>query len=283
MAIKNSVAKVMRYLKKNGFGNTVYALIERVFFAYNKNYTYQEPEKAILECQKNTQFTDDILISIVVPTYETKEIHLREMIESVLCQTYEKFELILVDASTTAAVKDVVKTYEDARIVYHKLAKNAKHFGGELAVNQEIEVMVIENNPETRRIRLGVKQLTENPWEKFAKEHKAGSTLEGEVVSITDFGVFVKAAEGIEGLVNKSNLCESREESFEDAVKKYNVGDKINVFVVDVNVSKQKVAFSVKEYKQKLQRDEISQYMSSSNNGDDEAYTPFGDLLKTKN
>ena len=162
-------------------------------------------------------------------------------------------------------------------------SKNAKHFGGELAVNQEIEVMVIENNPETRRIRLGVKQLTENPWEKFAKEHKAGSTLEGEVVSITDFGVFVKAAEGIEGLVNKSNLCESREESFEDAVKKYNVGDKINVYVVDVNVSKQKVAFSVKEYKQKLQRDEISQYMSSSNNGDDEAYTPFGDLLKTKN
>jgi small subunit ribosomal protein S1 len=143
--------------------------------------------------------------------------------------------------------------------------------------------MVIENNPETRRIRLGVKQLTENPWEKFAKEHKAGSTLEGEVVSITDFGVFVKAAEGIEGLVNKSNLCESREESFEDAVKKYNVGDKINVFVVDVNVSKQKVAFSVKEYKQKLQRDEISQYMSNSNNNEDEAYTPFGDLLKTKN
>ena len=162
-------------------------------------------------------------------------------------------------------------------------SKNTKHFGGELSVNQEIEVMVIENNPETRRIRLGVKQLTENPWEKFAKEHKAGSTLECEVVSITDFGVFVKAAEGIEGLINKSNLCESREESFEDAVKKYNVGDKINVFVVDVNVSKQKVAFSVKEYKQKLQRDEISQYMSSSNNGDDEAYTPFGDLLKNKN
>lgn len=162
-------------------------------------------------------------------------------------------------------------------------SKNVKHFGGELSVNKEIEVVVIENNPETHRIRLGVKQLTENPWEKFAKEHKPGSTLEGEVVSITDFGIFVKAAEGIEGLVNKSNLCESREESFEEAVKKYNVGDKINVFVVDVNVSKQKVAFSVREYKQKLQRDEISQYMSSSNNGEDEAYTPFGDLLKNKN
>ena len=62
-----------------------------------------------------------------------------------------------------------------------------------------------------------------------------------------------------------------------------NVGDKINVYVADVNVSKQKVAFSVKEYKQKLQRDEISQYMSTSNSNEDEAYTPFGDLLKNKN
>ena len=125
MAIKNSVAKVMRYLKKNGLRNTVYALVERVFFAYNKNYTYQETDKAILEFQKNTKFSDDILVSIVVPTYETKEVHLREMIESVLCQTYEKFELILADASTTASVSDVAKTYKDARIVYHKLAKNA--------------------------------------------------------------------------------------------------------------------------------------------------------------
>ena len=125
MAIKNSIAKVMRYLKKNGLGNTVYALIERVFFAYNKNYTYRKPEKEVLDQQRNIEYADNILVSIVVPTYETKEVHLREMIESVLCQTYEKFELILADASTTKAVETVVETYKDARIVYQKLAKNA--------------------------------------------------------------------------------------------------------------------------------------------------------------
>ena len=54
------------------------------------------------------------------------------------------------------------------------------------------------------------------------------------------------------------------------------------MFVVDVNPDKQKVAFSVKEFKKKLQRDEISQYMSSSNNDGDDAYT-LGDMLKTKN
>ena len=86
--------------------------------------------------------------------------------------------------------------------------------------------------------------------------------------------------------IGKRKIVEYNNKSWEKNVKvlkKYNVGDKINVYVADVNVSKQKVAFSVKEYKQKLQRDEISQYMSTSNNSDDEAYTPFGDLLKNKN
>lgn len=125
MAVKNSVAKVVRYLKKNGLGNTVYATIERVFFSCHKNYTYQKPDKAVLDKQRKTQCNSQILISIVVPTYETKEAHLREMIDSVLSQTYENFELILADASKTKNVLEVVNTYKDARIVYHKLAKNA--------------------------------------------------------------------------------------------------------------------------------------------------------------
>lgn len=160
--------------------------------------------------------------------------------------------------------------------------KKVKHPGSELTVDQEIEVIVIESDSENHRIRLGVKQLTEDPWQQFCATYKPGSTLEGEVVSIADFGIFVRAPGGIEGLVNKSNLSESREETFEEAVKKYNVGDKINVYVVDVNPEKQKAAFSVKEFKRKQQRDEISQYMSSVDNDNDGAFT-LGDFLKNKN
>ncbi len=125
MAVKNNVAKVMRYFKKNGFVNTIYATVERVFFAYHKNYTYQTPKEDELQLQRETKFVSDILVSIVVPTYETRENHLREMIDSVLSQTYQKLELVLADASSTSNVLDVVKTYDDARIVYKKLAKNA--------------------------------------------------------------------------------------------------------------------------------------------------------------
>lgn len=160
--------------------------------------------------------------------------------------------------------------------------KKVKHPGSELEVGQEIETMITECDPENHRIRLSIKHLTEDPWQQFLAAHKPGSTLEGEIVSIVDFGIFVRAPEGIEGLVNKSNLSENRDEPFEEAVKKYAVGDKINVYVMDVNPEKQKVAFSVREFKKKQQREEISQYMSSSDGGNDGAYT-LGDLLKNKN
>ena len=159
--------------------------------------------------------------------------------------------------------------------------KKIKHPGSELTVGQEIEAVVIECNPEEHKIKIGMKQVTANPWKEFADQYKPGSTLEGEITSITEFGLFVKAPNGIEGLVNKANLSEEKDVPFEEAIAKYKVGDKINVFVVDVNTEKEKVAFSVREYKRKQQRDEISQYMSSNGDDDDGAYT-LGDLLNTK-
>ena len=159
--------------------------------------------------------------------------------------------------------------------------KKVKHPGSELKVDQEVDAVVIENDPEQRRIKVGLKQLTDDPWQKFAEEYQPGSTLEGEITSITDFGVFVKTPVGIEGLINKSNLSEDRETPFEEAVKKYKVGDKINVYVVDVKKDKEQVAFSVREFKKKQQRDEISQYMSSAASDNDGAYT-LGDALNAK-
>ncbi|MCR4734930.1 MAG: 30S ribosomal protein S1 [Treponema sp.] len=157
--------------------------------------------------------------------------------------------------------------------------KKVKHPGSELSVEQEIEAVVLECDAEAHKIRVGMKQVTDNPWVAFAEEYQVGSTLEGEITSITDFGVFVKAPNGIEGLVNKANLSDEKDVPFEEAVAKYKVGDKLNVYVVDVNAEKEKVGFSVREYKRKQQRDEISQYMSSSNSSDDGAYT-LGDFMK---
>jgi len=159
--------------------------------------------------------------------------------------------------------------------------KRVKHPGSELEVGKEIEVIVIECDAESRRIRLGIKQLTDDPWEKFGAAYKVGSTVEGEVSSITDFGVFVKVPGDIEGLIHKQNLVESREETPEEALAKYAVGDKIKAVVIEINPRNKKTAFSIRDFKRKQQQEEISQYMSTEQEDDDSSYT-LGDLLKNK-
>jgi small subunit ribosomal protein S1 len=158
--------------------------------------------------------------------------------------------------------------------------KKVKHPGSELQVGQEIEVIVIGLDKESRSIRLGIKQLTEDPWQSFAATYKPGSFVEGEVSSITDFGIFVRVPGGIEGLIHKTNLPENREENPDDAIKKYHAGDKIKAVVLELQPEKQKVAFSIRDYQKRVQREEISRYMAEEES-DDSTFT-LGDFLKSK-
>jgi small subunit ribosomal protein S1 len=158
--------------------------------------------------------------------------------------------------------------------------RKIKHPGSELAVGQEIEIMVIAVDKENRNIRVGIKQLSEDPWQKFAETYKPGSLVEGEISSITDFGIFVKVPGGIEGLIHKSNLSENRDDNPDEALKKYQAGDKIKAVVLEVQPAKQKVAFSIRDYQKKVQRDELSRYMAAEES-DDSTFT-LGDALKSR-
>jgi small subunit ribosomal protein S1 len=158
--------------------------------------------------------------------------------------------------------------------------KKVKHPGSELSMGQEVEVMVIAVDRNNRNIKLGIKQLSEDPWRNFAAAYKPGSRVEGEVSSVTDFGVFVKVPGGIEGLIHKTNLGENREESPEDALKRYHPGDKITAVVLEMQPEKQKASFSIRDYRKKVQRDEISRYMAEEEAG--ESTVTLGDLLKSK-
>ncbi|MDR1176713.1 MAG: 30S ribosomal protein S1 [Treponema sp.] len=158
--------------------------------------------------------------------------------------------------------------------------KKVKHPGSELTAGQELEIMVISAEPEAHNIRLGIKQLTEDPWKSFAEAYKPGTMVEGEVSSITDFGIFVRVPGGIEGLIHKTNLVENRDDNPDDALKKYQIGDKIKAVVLELQPEKQKVAFSIRDYQKKVQRDEISRYMAGEES-DGSAFT-LGDFLKSK-
>lgn len=121
----SNLKKTLRYLKKNGIRQAFYAVRERIDTEKTEDYTYVMPDKRVLEEQIRQARKMKTRFSILVPAYETDERYLREMIDSVLGQTYGNFELILADASECDRVEAVVKTYSDKRILYRRLKQNA--------------------------------------------------------------------------------------------------------------------------------------------------------------
>ena len=124
----NNLIKTIRYLKKNGVRHTYYAAKERIEEARKSDYYYKEPSEEILSAQRTESAAYSTLFSIVVPAYNTDEKFLREMIDSVCRQSYDKWELLVVDASADSTVENVVKRIAgeqaDKRIEYIRQTEN---------------------------------------------------------------------------------------------------------------------------------------------------------------
>ncbi len=149
-----------------------------------------------------------------------------------------------------------------------------------VAEDVEIDVVVIEVDKETKRIRLGIKQLSDDPWKQLAGSYPKGSVIEGVVTSITEFGIFVRVEGEIEGLVSKSHLLEPGSEEDEDAaLKKYKEGDTVKTLVSDVSPSKQRLSLSIREYLRNQQRAELSKYIHDDSEG---STVTLGDILRDK-
>ncbi|MCX8159947.1 MAG: 30S ribosomal protein S1 [Candidatus Saccharicenans sp.] len=113
-----------------------------------------------------------------------------------------------------------------------------------LQVGQEVTVQVLEVNPESRRISLGLKQVTPHPLELFAQKHNPGSRLKGKITSLTDFGAFVQVDKDIEGLVHISDISWEKVKHPSDKLK---VGEEIEVVLLNVDLEKQKVSLGIKQ------------------------------------
>lgn len=124
----NNLIKTIRYLMKNGVRHTYYAAKERIEEERKSDYYYKEPSEETLNAQRAESAVYSTLFSIVVPAYNTDERFLREMIDSVCRQSYDKWELIIVDASADSTVENVVKQisgeYAGKRIKYIRLTEN---------------------------------------------------------------------------------------------------------------------------------------------------------------
>ncbi len=114
-----------------------------------------------------------------------------------------------------------------------------------LSVGQEIEVKIIDFNPETQRISLGMKQLQEDPWGEELSKTKSGDRLKGKVASITDYGAFVELPNGIEGLVHVSEMSWTKKNIHPNRILK--IGDMIDVEVLEVNNEKRRLSLGMKQ------------------------------------
>ncbi|MBI3498523.1 MAG: 30S ribosomal protein S1 [Proteobacteria bacterium] len=126
--------------------------------------------------------------------------------------------------------------------------KKNVHPGKIVSTSQEVEVMVLDVDPQKRRISLGLKQCLANPWEAFAEKHPAGTELEGEVKNITEFGLFVGLPGEIDGMVHLSDIDWNR--PGEDAIKDHKRADKVKVKVLDVDIEKERISLGIKQLAQ---------------------------------
>jgi small subunit ribosomal protein S1 len=130
-----------------------------------------------------------------------------------------------------------------------------------VTLGDEVEVMVLEIDEDKRRISLGMKQCKANPWEEFAGNVKRGDKVKGPIKSITDFGVFVGLAQGIDGLVHLSDL--SWNEPGETAVRNYKKGQEVEAVVLGIDIERERISLGIKQ----LDQDPFTSFVSLNDRG----------------
>lgn len=124
-----------------------------------------------------------------------------------------------------------------------------------LTQGQEVEVMVLDINPQNHRISLGIKQCEKNPWQVFSESHKVGDIVEGVVRNYTEFGLFIGFESGVDGLIHMSDITD--EGNPEEAVKEFKKDQKIKVVVLGSNHEKERISLGVKQLKNENFQSEI--------------------------
>ena len=123
--------------------------------------------------------------------------------------------------------------------------KKNVHPGKIVSTSQEVDVEVLEVEEDKRRISLGIKQTQDNPWDNFTDRYPVGSVINGEVRSVTEFGLFIGLDGDIDGMAHLSDL--SWEKSGEDALKDYKKGDMVEAKILDVDVEKERISLGIKQ------------------------------------
>jgi len=151
--------------------------------------------------------------------------------------------------------------------------KKIKHPSELYKKGDDIEAVVLGIDVDNERVSLGVKQVTQDPWQVMTKTHPVGSRVKGKVTSVTDFGVFVELEEGIEGLIHISQLSTERVEKPQAL---FQPGQEVEAEITQIDTRERKIGLSIKALRRSEEREEVESYMKREREG---ARFSFEDIL----
>lgn len=149
-----------------------------------------------------------------------------------------------------------------------------KHPSEKYGKGETIQAVVLKIDRENERFSLGIKQLTPDPWQAAVDTYPIGSTIEGKITNVTDFGIFVEVEDGIEGLVHVSEISKEKVNS---PVGMYNVGDTIETKVISVSPKDRKIGLSIKAMTDEPGEGSVEEYKKKQAAS---GPSTLGDLLK---
>ncbi len=114
-----------------------------------------------------------------------------------------------------------------------------------VSVGQIVEAVVLDIKPENRRISLGMKQVTPNPWDLISEKYPVGTTIEGKIKNITDFGLFIGIDEGIDGLVHISDISWTKR--IKHPSELYKKGDVVQAVVLEIDKDNERFSLGIKQ------------------------------------
>ncbi|PLX97263.1 MAG: 30S ribosomal protein S1, partial [Desulfuromonas sp.] len=136
-----------------------------------------------------------------------------------------------------------------------------------------VKAVVLNIDRENERFSLGLKQLSEDPWESVPTRYARGTIVRGKVTSITDFGIFIELEEGIEGLIHVSELSKEKVDNPKEFAS---VGSELEAAVLQVDTVDRKIALSIKNLDEQKEKAEVNEFMGAQKN----ATSNLGALLQ---
>ncbi len=138
---------------------------------------------------------------------------------------------------------------------------NGPDLNSQFKEGDEVEFKILDIKKNEMRVSCGIKQLTKSPWEIIKEKYPAKTKVQGTISGITDFGVFVKLEDNVEGLVHISEISKRHIENIKDY---FTIGDPVDAVVLDVDVRKKRLSLSIKHYELISEQEELNNILNKT-------------------